>query len=85
MTREKEKERRYAADHVFGASIALRFVAQGLQRNVSPEVVADDAQVRLRSVYLTMDALAKELGQLARDIWGEDEPGEGLRDTRVGL
>ena len=84
MGQKQQKERRYAADHIFGAGIAVRFLSQGLQRNVSPEVVDNDVRTRLRSVYLTMDSLTKELVQLARDIAGEDEQGQGLRDTKVG-
>jgi len=85
MTQKKEKERRYAADHVFGAAISLKFIAQGLQRAVSPAVVEEDFHKRLKAVYSRMDGLGQELLQLAHDIWEQGNGGDELRETKVGI
>ena len=87
MTREKQQHRRHAADHAFSVGVSLKLLGLGLKCSISPDAIDDHVQARLNSVYSTIERVASELTQIARDIWGQQEGGEGdgLRDTKIGL
>lgn len=86
MTREKEQQRRYAADHAFSVGVSLKLLGVGLQGNVPPDAIDDRLRARLDNVYSTIEHVAKELTLIAQDIWGlENGGGEGLRDTKIDL
>ena len=83
MVTKKEQDRRYTANHIFGLAMSMNLLAHGLQSNVSQDVLNDDFQARLQSIYATMHTVGKELSQLASDIWGLEE--DDIRDTKVGF
>jgi len=84
MTTRKDQDRRYTANHIFGLAMSMNLLAHGLQRNVSQEVLTEDFQARLQTIYATMRTLGKELSQLASDVWGLEEE-DDIRDTKVGF
>lgn len=83
MTTKKDQDRRYTANHIFGLAMSMNLLSHGLQRNVSQDVLNDEFQARLQSIYATMHTVGQELSQLASDIWGLEN--DGLRDTKVGF
>ena len=84
MTRRTNESRRYVADQLLGVSVSLRLLLEGLQRSLSREAVDVELKARLRPIYTTMEAMAKDLGSLARQVSGREDTSDGLRDTRVG-
>ena len=87
MTREKEQQRRYAADHAFSVGLSMKLLGVGLQCNVLPDAIDAPIRARLDKIYTTIERVAKELTLVAQDIWGQEdeEGGEGLRDTKIDL
>ncbi|NQU23471.1 MAG: hypothetical protein HQ567_19495 [Candidatus Nealsonbacteria bacterium] len=84
MTQEKEQLRRYAADHAFGVGVSMKLLGVGLQCNVPPDAIDETIRARLKTVYSTIEQVAKELTLIAKDIWAlEERGGEGLRDTKI--
>ena len=84
MTREKEQQRRYAADHAFSVGVSIKLLGVGLHGNVLPDAIDASLRARLDKVYTTIEHVAKELTLIAQDIWRqEEEGGEGLRDTKI--